>query len=181
MIWKKGLCIGLLVLLATSVSGCVLEGQYKYTGSESTTEVVDLTGIETVEMKLGSTDVDVVSQEGSDGTFIIKKTYKTNDKDKGPELLKGAEIAIERDGSRLIVERKGTKRSGMEWITKGYVTIDITAMLPAGMTLNINSGSGDIEIDDRTAPVTIHAGSGDVVAGAIDAEFSALNCPVTLA
>jgi hypothetical protein len=172
MMWKKGVCVGLLVFLATGVSGCVIEGTYKYTGSESTTEVADLTGIDAVEMKLGSTDVDVVTQDGSDGTFIIKKTFKAREKDLGPELLKSAEITIKRDGSTLVIERKGATRSGTEWVTKGYVAIDITATLPAGINLNINAGSGDIEIDDRSAPVKIHTGSGDVIAGAIAAGFS---------
>jgi len=162
--WKRALTVGLLVLLTTSVSGCVLEGDYKYKGSETTTEVIDLTGVDTIEMKLGSTDVEIVSQDGTDGTFLIKKTFKTNKKDHGPELLKEAEITFEREGSTLTIGRKGIKRTGMDMFTKGYVSIDITATLAADLNLIINTGSGDIYVDDREAPVTIRTGSGDVLA-----------------
>ncbi len=171
--WKRSLTVGLLVLLTTSVSGCVLEGDYKYKGNETTTEVVDLTGVDTIEMKLGSTDVEILSQDGSDGTFVIKKTFKTNKKDHGPELLKKAEITFQRDGSTLIIGRKGIKRTGMDMFTKGYVSIDIIATLAGDLNLVINTGSGDIDIDYREAPVKIRTGSGDVVAEILAAGLEA--------
>jgi hypothetical protein len=161
---NRVLALGLLIVLATSVSGCVLEGEYKYKGNETTTEIVDLAGVDTIEMKLGSTDVEIVSQGGSDGTFVIKKTYKTNEKDHGPELLKEAEITFEREGSTLTVGRKGIKRTGMDMFTKGYVSIEITATIAPDLNLIISTGSGDIYVDDREAPVKIRTGSGDVLA-----------------
>ncbi len=170
---KRALTVGLLILLTTSVSGCLLEGDYKYKGNETTTEVVDLTGVDTIEMRLGSTDVEILSRDGADGTFVIKKTFKTNKKDHGPELLKEAEITFERDGSTLIIGRKGIKRTGMDIFTKGYVSIDITATLAADLNLVINTGSGDIEIDDRQAPVKIRTGSGDVLAETLAAGLEA--------
>lgn len=182
--WKRSLAVGLLILLTTSVSGCVIEGDYKYKGNETTTEVIDLAGVDTIEMKLGSTDIEIISpggsagagkagSESSNGTFVIKKTYKTNEKDLGPELLEEAEITFEREGSTLTIGRKGIKRTGMDMFTKGYVTIDITATLAADLTLIINTGSGDIEIDDRVAPVTVRTGSGDVLAEMLSGGFEA--------
>jgi DUF4097 and DUF4098 domain-containing protein YvlB len=155
------------------VSGCVIEGEYKYKGAETTTESVDLTGVDTIEMKLGSSDIGIISHGGSDGTFVIKKTFKTNKKDLGPELLEEAKITFKREGTTLTIERKPIKRKGMDMFTRGYVSIDITATLATDLTLIINTGSGDIEIDDRTAPVTIRTGSGDVIAGMLSGGLEA--------
>ena len=91
--------------------------------------------------------------------------WRANDKKYGQGLVEEAKITIERDGEKIIVKRKGSKsRDGWDMITKGYVSIDITVMLPEDVWLDIKTGSGDVDIDDRTAPVDISTGSGDVVA-----------------
>ncbi len=162
---KRRVYIALCILGGMVLAGCALTKGFKYSGTSSSTEVMPLEGIEVVEFKLGSEDLDVVSREDTDATFIIKKTWKANDKEYGQKLLEGAKITIERDGEKLIVKRKGAKvRDGWDMITKGYVSIDITVTLPEGVRLDINTGSGDVDVDDRTAPVDVSTGSGDVVA-----------------
>jgi DUF4097 and DUF4098 domain-containing protein YvlB len=154
-----------------ALTGCVFTEGYKYTETTTTTETVPLQGVEIVEVELGSSDIEIVSKDDAEATFIIKKTYRSNDKEYGEELLKKVNIKIERDGSRIMVTRDGKVDQGWDMITKGYINIDITATIPAGIELDISTGSGDVEVDDRTAPVKVHTGSGDVVAGAAAAGF----------
>ena len=167
---RYGIAFMMLCILAVlALGGCTLTEGFKYTGTKSSTEVMDLTGVNEVRFHLGAEDVEIVSQDGSEATFIIKKTWRANDKEYGEELLDEAKITIERDGERLVIKREGsTIRDGWDMITKGYVSIDITAMLPEDLALNISTGSGDIDLDDRTAPVDISTGSGDVVAAHMD-------------
>jgi DUF4097 and DUF4098 domain-containing protein YvlB len=125
-----------------------------------------------VEFRLGSDDVEVISRDVTDATFFIKKTWRANERDYGEKIIKDARITIEREGDRLVVKRERSKeRDTWDMMTKGYVSIDITATIPAGLSLDIETGSGDVDLDDREGPVKVIVGSGDVVAGDIDADF----------
>jgi DUF4097 and DUF4098 domain-containing protein YvlB len=160
------------ILAGLVLAGCTLTEGFEYSGTASSTEVMPLGGVEVVEFRLGSEDVEVVSKEDTDATFIIKKAWKANDKEYGQKLLDEVEITIERDGDRLVIKREGSKvRDGWDMITKGYVSIDITVTIPADVRLDIATGSGDIDLDDRTAPVKVSTGSGDVVAAQMGAGF----------
>ena len=157
--------VPLCVLGLAALAGCTLTDGFDYSGTETSTETMALEGVEVVEFRLGSDDVDVVSKEDTEATFIIKKTWKANDEEYGQELLDEAKITIERDGEKIVVSRKRSRtRNGWDMITKGYVSIDIIATIPAGMRLDIKTGSGDVDLDDRTAPVRVSTGSGDVLA-----------------
>jgi hypothetical protein len=163
--------LGVAALVA--LSGCMLvEGGFKYKGTKVEIQTADISGIDIVEMNLGSEDVVVTSDDVREAQFEIKKTYRANDREYGEELLDEAEIIIERDGRRLVVERKNEGRSGLSRITKGYVSIDITVGLPADIELSIHTGSGDVNLAERNAPVEITTGSGDleVAAAAHDLE-----------
>jgi DUF4097 and DUF4098 domain-containing protein YvlB len=164
--------IVLCVAAGAVLAGCALTEGFKYSGDTTTTEVAPLAGVKVVEFKLGSDDLEVVSKDVAEATFIIKKTWKANDADYGKKLLAEAEITIEREGDKLVVMRKrSTTRGTLDMITKGYVSIDITATIPAGLGLDIGTGSGDVDLDDRQGPVKVSSGSGDVVAGNMRAGF----------
>jgi DUF4097 and DUF4098 domain-containing protein YvlB len=137
------------------------------------TETYDLRGIDTVKMLLGSADVEVISKDVDEAVFTIKKSYRSADKDYVDELLDNTRIVFDREGSTLVLERKDKKKHGVLHIAKGWVSIDITATLPADLALDIISGSGDMDIDDRTGPITIHTGSGDLIADAAGGGFDA--------
>jgi DUF4097 and DUF4098 domain-containing protein YvlB len=161
-------CVAAGLILA----GCALTEGFKYSGDVTTTEVAALEGIRVVEFRLGSDDLEVVSRDEGNATFIIKKTWKAKERDYGEKLLEEARIKIERDGDKLVVRReRSAERDTWDMMTKGYVSIDITATIPAGLCLDIETGSGDVDLDDREAPVKVNVGSGDVVAGDIGADF----------
>jgi hypothetical protein len=151
-----------LVLL----SGCVItDGNFKYRGTKVEVETIDLKGIKTVEFNLGAEDVVINTENVSKASFNIEKTYRANEREYGEELLEKAEILFERRGDRLVVERKKEKSLGISELTKGYVSIDIEVALPADIALEIDTGSGDVEVADREAMLIIDTGSGDVETG----------------
>jgi hypothetical protein len=122
-------------------------------------------------MRLGAADIDVVTKEGPEAEFIIKKTYRASEEAYGKKLLREAVVSIERDGSTLVVERKESSRINPDMLLKGYVSIEITATVPAGIALDFLTGSGDLKIDDRAAAISIRSGSGDVAVGNAGAGF----------
>jgi hypothetical protein len=146
----------------------MINGNFKYKGTRVEIETVDVDGVEVVEFMLGSEDVVVLTEEGRRAEFKIEKTYRANDRDYGEELLAEAEILFERRGGRLIVERKKERDLGLSRLTKGYVSIDIEVGLPSDVHLDVNTGSGDVEIADRGGRVDINTGSGDVEVGEAD-------------
>ncbi len=169
----------LWALLATAamvsvlISGCALESHYKYTETAMETKTFPVEGIEKVEMRLGSADIDVVTKEGPEAEFIIKKTYRSSDKKYGEKLLREVNVTIEREGSTLVVERKEGTKVNMDMLLKGYVSIEITATIPSTIGLDFLTGSGDLQIDDRAAAIMIRTGSGDVTVGSAGAGLDA--------
>jgi DUF4097 and DUF4098 domain-containing protein YvlB len=175
MRWKKGVCALILLTAVLAFASCgFIEGKFKYRGDKTDVETFDLAGIDTVEMRLGSADVEIIAEDTGEAWFSIKKSYRATEKKYIDELLDDARVTIEKKGSTLIVERKSKRQQGLDFWTRGFISIDITAKLPPGIDLNINTGSGDVDIDDWKAPVVLHTGSGDVVidgaAGGLDAK-----------
>jgi DUF4097 and DUF4098 domain-containing protein YvlB len=150
--------------------GCI-EETYRYKGHRTDTETVDLAGVRTVELRLGSADVEVVTGNVGGGNFIIRKTYYTNDKDYGDDLLRDAEIKFEKKGATLYVTRPKRDKVDVDIFKKGYVRIDMTAMIPGAVSLDLVTGSGDLDIDDRDAPVKVRSGSGNIRVGMARAGF----------
>jgi hypothetical protein len=163
-ITKLGALFAIAAMLL--LSGCVIaDGNFKYRGTRVEVETVDLGGVEVVEFNLGSEDLVITTEEVGTASFTIEKTYRANEKEYGEELMDKAEILFNRHGDRLVVERKKDKSLGLSQITKGYVSIDIEVALPAGLALDIDTGSGDVEVADREAMLAIDTGSGDVETG----------------
>ncbi|MFH1219082.1 MAG: DUF4097 family beta strand repeat-containing protein [Candidatus Eisenbacteria bacterium] len=152
-------------LVTMVLASCTIDGPFKYTETKMETRTVPVEGIATLETRLGSADITVVTKEGTDAEFIITKTYKAHEREYGENLLAETAVKIERQGSRLVLTRENTKKVNVDVVFKGYVSIEITATLPAGIALDILTGSGDILVGDRTAAILIHSGSGDITVG----------------
>jgi hypothetical protein len=151
--------------------GCSLDEHFKYSETSMETKALSVEGIAKIEMRLGAADIDVVTKEGPEAEFIIKKTYRASEEAYGKKLLREAVVSIERNGSTLVVERKESARINADMLLKGYVSIEITATVPAGIALDFLTGSGDLKVDDRSAAITIRSGSGDVTVGNAGAGF----------
>jgi hypothetical protein len=149
------------VALAT-IPGCSLEDMYKYSETTVETRTAPLAGIDTIEMRLGAADIQVVTKEGAQAEFIIEKTARASEKEETAKLLREAEVTIEQRGSRLVVERKEKSKIKGDVIFKGFVSLDITVSVPAGISLDVLTGSGDVVVDNRAGAIKVRSGSGDV-------------------
>ncbi|MFZ1946526.1 MAG: DUF4097 family beta strand repeat-containing protein, partial [bacterium] len=149
-------------LALATIPGCTLEGMYKYSETTVETKTAPLAGIDTIEMRLGAADIQVVTKEGAQAEFIIEKTARASDQGETGKLLREAEVTIEQRGSRLLVERKEKGKIKGDVIFKGFVSLDITVSVPAGIGLDVLTGSGDVVIDNRTGAIKVRSGSGDI-------------------
>lgn len=158
--------LGLAALgLALGLAGCTLDGTYKYSASNIETKSMPVAGVETLETRLGSGDITVVTKEGPNAEFIIKRTYKATDADYGEKLLQDIVVTIKQEGSRIILEREEKHKIKPGKIFNGFVSIDVTVTIPPGVALDVLTGSGDLEVDDRTGAILVRSGSGDVSIG----------------
>jgi DUF4097 and DUF4098 domain-containing protein YvlB len=152
--------VTILGLLA--VSGCDLDQAYKFSESTIETKSMPLTGVETLETRLGAADITVVTKDVTQAEFIIKKTYRASEKDYGEKLMRELVVTLEQRGSRLVLEREEKTNLNPDKFFNGFASLDITITLPARIALDILTGSGDLEIDDRTGPIEVKSGSGDI-------------------
>ena len=170
----KAYRVAIIAVLSAAVVaslGCgFIEDHFRYHGDKIVTKTIDVSDVETVEIQLGSADIKIVSGTGTDADFEIKKIYRASKKKYIDELLAESRITFEKQGSKLIVRQEGEHGRAFDTLARGYVRIQITATLPQ-LPLRISSGSGDVRIDDRQAPVSIVTGSGDAIVGAVDGGF----------
>ncbi len=161
----------LLTLSCLLWLGCgFIENRFPYSGDKIYSETIDLTGVDTVEIHLGSADLNVVSGDVTDAAFEIKKIYRSSKEEYIDELLARNKITFNRQGSRLIVKQEGEGGRAFDTLAHGYVRVRITATLPQ-VALRISTGSGDVRIDRRKAPISITTGTGDAV---VDGAYSGI-------
>jgi hypothetical protein len=162
MMGRRQMVLGALAILAPLlVASCTMDGSYKFSQSSIETKSLPVSGVATLETRLGAADVTIVTKEGPEAEFIIKKTYKAKDKEYGEKLLRETEITIQKEGSRIILERNEKDKIKTDFLFRGYVSVEVTATLPSAVGLDILTGSGDLEIDERTGAVLVRSGSGD--------------------
>lgn len=168
---KKGRVILLVLIGAFVVSaGCGL-AEYRYTGDKTYTEEMDLAGIDTVVMQLGSADVKIKSGESALARFEIKKSYRASSKKYIDEILHRTRIVFEKRGSQLIVKQESEKGSSLGSFARGHVRVRIIAYLPQ-IPLEISTGSGDVRVDHWRKDLRIFTGSGDGVVDGAQEGFS---------
>lgn len=160
-----GLVVAAAALAVVLLAGCDLEGTYKYSDTVMETKAMPLSGIETLETRCGSADITVVTKEGSEAEFIVKRTYKASEREYGEKLLQDVVITIRKEGSRLILEREEKHKITPGKVFNGFVSVEITATIPARIGLDVLTGSGDLEVDDRTGHILVRSGSGDAHIG----------------
>ena len=138
MMHNGHVCLGAMAILALPVvggliSGCTIDGTYKFSQSTMETKSMPAADVTTLETRLGSADVTIVTKEGPEAEFIIKKTYRAKDKEYGEKLLRDTEITIQKEGSRIVLDRKEKDRVKTDMLFKGYVSVEVTATLPSAV------------------------------------------------
>jgi hypothetical protein len=96
--------------------------------------------------------------EGRDGATAVGVEAELCASDE--DLLRELDVRLEREGGRLVLETfypDDGNRDG--WRGDRYARIDLVVVVPAGMPLGIDDGSGSIDVS-RVGTLVIHDGSG---------------------
>jgi hypothetical protein len=98
--------------------------------------------------------------EGRDGVSAMSVEAELCASDE--DLLRELDVRIERQGERLILDTYYPEQNGRSWWNDDrYARIDLVVVVPAGMPLGIDDGSGAIEVS-HVGALVIHDGSGSI-------------------
>lgn len=122
---------------------------------------LDAAGISELSIVAGAGSMDVTGVQGLD-KITLKATIVVPDKDEEAArkiIEKRMVLSLERDGDRA--ELKADFKEGlMGWGSSGYIALEVH--VPQGMAVNIDDGSGSLEVIDVAGDVTIDDGSGSI-------------------
>lgn len=164
-----------IVILAVSVLMAVAscnfaEDYYRFRGTKTTIEQIDLEGIESIEVRLHSSDIRVIHEEKPQAVFEIKRNCKAKDIKSGEELLAKVKLTFEKVNGVLKVEEVWQGERRIADFGKGWVSLEITLTIPRGLELALRLGSGDVEIDGFSGRLEVVSGSGDLSIGRMDGD-----------
>lgn len=117
---------------------------------------IDPAGLRALVLELGSSDLDVRGVVGLKSIEVRGRACASD-----PAMLDRMQVSQRREGDRAIVkaEREGSSSWSLFGSSYAYLTLEVR--LPAGLALDIQSGSGDAVVRD-VAALAYHAGSGDL-------------------
>lgn len=107
---------------------------------------------------LGSMDIDIRTVRSS-GARVVVEGWGS-----GAERFEEARFTATLDGDRLVLQTNPRRSRG--WRSSGGLSLIVE--VPSDISVNIEIGSGDVEIGAITGAVAIDTGSGDVEAVRID-------------
>jgi DUF4097 and DUF4098 domain-containing protein YvlB len=157
--------VPLTLVLALATSGCIVDAQGR-TAEGSFSRQLAITGPVTLTVETGSGDVDIrtaettsVSVEGRiragwgfwDGDGNATDRVEAIERNP-PVVQSGNDIRIDRP--------RGINN----------VRISYTITVPRTSTLDLRTGSGDVQVTDVAGPVTVRTGSGDILVGHVDTD-----------
>lgn len=167
--------LGFLLLVVITSARCdLVENDYPFKGTQTLTQEVDLEGVESIEIWLGSGDIKVIHGEKPSAIFEIEKTCRAKDFKAGQDLMAKTKLTFEKSLNRLRVEEVREDQSWRKSWTQGQVKLDITLRIPEGLELTLRTGSGDIEITRLVGRLSITSGSGDISIGTVKGDADIL-------
>lgn len=147
-----------LLLFAAVASGCLTPGSaygQRSTAERSATLAVD--GASELSVTAGAGDLVIEARESATEVQIKGTARARRESD-----LDGIQIRTDRDGDRLVVVTE---------IPNGNNQLDLTIVLPKGLTLEVDDGSGDAEIRGISgAFLEVNDGSGNLDIRNIEAD-----------
>jgi hypothetical protein len=122
---------------------------------------LDVDGISELSINAGAGSMDVTGVSGLD-KISVKATIVVPDEDKD-----GAVKVIEKNMT-LSLDKKGSEARLNAWFDDGFMGsgddahIVLEVSVPQGLTVNIDDGSGSLDVIDTMGDVTIDDGSGSI-------------------
>ncbi len=127
-------------------------------------------GVVDLQVATGSGDVTV--RRGGSGSVRITGRISVGRRDSNPEStlqMIQNDPPIEQNGNRIRIGRNTDDDDDL----MQYVSIDYEIVVPEGTSLDVNTGSGDLEIRGLGARVEVTTGSGDIELADIGGEVEA--------
>lgn len=159
--------VPLLLLLAAS--GAQATQECKHSAPREAT--LDLTGIERVVIELGRHELDLLGTAGNPGVGTLTGRACATD----PELLPHLDVRQFREGSTLRLRAEHVAESHTTFVFFGshYEYLSLKVELPSNLPILLDVGSGDARVDGFDT-LELDLGSGDVdivrLAGKLTAE-----------
>ena len=122
---------------------------------------LDASGVSQLSIIAGAGSMDVTGIEGLD-KITVKATIVVPDEDEEGArkvIEKHMVLSLEKDGDRAELNAE-FKQGLMGWGSSGYIALEIN--VPQGMSVDIDDGSGSIDVIDVVGDVTIDDGSGSI-------------------
>jgi len=122
---------------------------------------LDASGISELSIVAGAGSMDVIGVEGAD-SITVKATIVVPDESEEDALQiieKRMRLSLEKDGDRAELNSE-FKGGLMNFGSSGYIVLEVN--VPQGMAVNIDDGSGSIDVIDIVGDVTIDDGSGSI-------------------
>ena len=125
---------------------------------------IELDGARLVAVHAGSGSLKVEGKPGLTRVTIRGRAC-ASDKD----LLEEIELTTRREGGQIVIEANTRDGKGWNFRNNKYARLDVVIEVPARMAMEIEDGSGSIDLSNIGA-VRVADGSGDIVANDIHGE-----------
>ncbi len=153
---------GLILLVATLLAAPALADWDDYDYIEERELSVAAGGVDEFVIEAGAGSLKIEGERGADA-IMVRATIQVSgaEDDKARDFIaKRMELSLESDGDRAFLV-SGFRDGGMGWGNKsGAIALDI--VIPEGMALEIDDGSGSIVITDTLADIRLDDGSGSI-------------------
>lgn len=153
-----------LALLALLTPALAAASDCEHSQDRSLT--LDLTGVRTVRIEIGSNDLRLAPSGAAGARFSARACASS------PDLFEQVVLEQRREGDRLVIT---AKREGYSvgWVKAKYAYLEIDAQLPAALAYEVKVGSGDADVSGLSS-LRADVGSGDLevrgISGLVEVE-----------
>lgn len=127
--------------------------------TETTTQTVAIGARGRLDLSNVSGRISVVARDGDEASITATKRVRRAASDaEARALLSGVSVEIRARAGRVVVRTRHADRSRRD----GWVSVDYTVEVPVGVTLELQSVSGDIEVRGVGGDTRVQAVSGDL-------------------
>jgi hypothetical protein len=136
--------------------------QAAFNGQEEKRELsLDAEGVETLDIEAGAGSLNVTGMAGTSRILVIATIEVPDaDADEARQVIeKDLVLKLEKDGSGAVLEGY-FRNSG--WSSGDSPRVNLDVRMPEGLSLNIEDGSGSVELRDVMGAIGLDDGSGSI-------------------